>query len=298
MTSAPFEIVCTSENRDDWLRARRSLIGASDVPTIMGLRGGLARLWAEKTGRHVEPLSGEWLDWGHTMEPVILAEYGRRSGRETRRDGILYRSTAYPFMGCTLDGWSILEDGSHRPTETKNVGEYNASKWRNGLPDDFNVQVQSQMIVMGCTSATIAACVGGRRLIWQDVDADVDLQGRITKACEHFWINHVLADTPPDDPDLGDVLSERPGMTLDLDISHVDMAREYAELKAQWRGLECQMKALKGRICATIGEAEYALFDDGSGFSFKTVNASGYYIEPKTYRKLTQLRPSKKRTRR
>jgi len=291
-----FTIICHSSERDVWLTARRRYVGASDVPVILGLRSGLARLWAEKTGREVEALSGEQLDWGHLMEPVILGEMGRRANRPTRQDGHLYGSTAWPFMAATIDGWCATPEGD-RLVEIKNVGEYHSDSWSNGAPELVTCQVQAQMIVTGERRATIAACIGGNKLVWQDVDADLEYQQRIIAACDHFWRTHVLGDTPPPDPYLGDVLPERKGLTVDLSPEIGEDYALYAALQDEESSLKARIAEVKGRIVAAIGEASEGLLPDGSGFSFKTVTKEPGWHAGSTYRVLKVLKPSKKRAR-
>ena len=78
-----YDLIGNSNQREEWLRLRRTGIGASDSPAILGASpwsSGLA-VYAEKidTDAPIEEES-ERLMWGHILEPVILERFVKVTG--------------------------------------------------------------------------------------------------------------------------------------------------------------------------------------------------------------------------
>src|ERR1041384_4455539 len=106
--AAPFTVVCDTDSQEEWLSHRHSGLGASEIGGVLGLPGVAHRssplkVFLQKSGA-IEPddLSDvEAVDWGHAMEPVIGAQYAKRTGRPvvTGRKGRfqVLRSKLYPW---------------------------------------------------------------------------------------------------------------------------------------------------------------------------------------------------------
>ena len=102
-----YKIMYSGDDRAAWLRLRRQGIGASEAACVLGesTYGSPMSVFAEKisTEEPVEEQS-ERMEWGQTLEPVILDEFADRSKRVIQLAGQLLRSVRWPFMQCTLDG--------------------------------------------------------------------------------------------------------------------------------------------------------------------------------------------------
>ncbi|MFH1500284.1 MAG: YqaJ viral recombinase family protein, partial [Verrucomicrobiota bacterium] len=72
----------TPDERARWLEQRRSGLGGTDVPRILGLAppgwGGEFAVWAEKTGQSGGIDETEAMRWGRLLEPVVAEEWARR----------------------------------------------------------------------------------------------------------------------------------------------------------------------------------------------------------------------------
>ena len=185
-----YEIVCQSDaDRARWLKARRSGIGASDMPAVMGASGWNAAIaiYGEKTGL-VEPdeEQDEAMFWGSRLERTIADVYAERSGRAMLWSGFLVRSVRYPWALATLD-FLTGDDSASWPGDAKNVSAYKANEWVDGPPPIYQIQLQQQMLVTGHERATAACLIGGQRHVWCDVVRDEALIARIVEAGEAFW---------------------------------------------------------------------------------------------------------------
>lgn len=102
-----FDFACDSTDREQWLLMRRSSIGASESPAVLGVSTWASpiSLWAEKTGRveRIDLSGSEPVFWGNELESAIISGYARRSGREVVPFGLMLRSRVYPWMTCTPD---------------------------------------------------------------------------------------------------------------------------------------------------------------------------------------------------
>lgn len=125
--------------RRAWLEARRTMVGASDSPSILGIGysgSSPMSVWASK----VEPVDDnesetpERFEIGLALESTILDLYRRRSGRNVvKTTGYeLRRHGEHSHIGASLDGIVIdpeVDPAIAIPAEIKNVGSHNASEW-------------------------------------------------------------------------------------------------------------------------------------------------------------------------
>jgi len=223
-------------SRADWLRARRSAVGASEVAAVLGLGayGSPVTVWASKVGDIDDrPTSGP-AAMGVDLEPFIMAEAGRRLGGDVVDSQRAVSSERCPFLRSTLDGM-IESAGEMVPVEAKFV-TFDAMTWGDDPVLDWDalgrwledssapfptgtraesayVQVQAQMLCAGASHAYLAGVMGARagyllrigqavptrcfRLL--RIPADESLQSTICEAIPGFWRMHVETNTPPPD---------------------------------------------------------------------------------------------------
>ncbi|MCI6858021.1 MAG: YqaJ viral recombinase family protein, partial [Eubacterium sp.] len=145
---------------EEWLNYRRLGIGGSDASTILGLNpfNSILRLWEDKTGRiPVEAKENEYTHFGHVMEPVIRKEFERRTGHKVRRSNFILQSEEYPYLLADVDGFTKDEEGTPCIFEAKTASEYKKKVWEEGVPEEYQAQVQHYMLVTGFTKAYVAA---------------------------------------------------------------------------------------------------------------------------------------------
>jgi predicted phage-related endonuclease len=221
-------------SRSEWLRARRSAVGASEVAAVLGLGayGSPVTVWASKVGEIDDSPPGGPAAMGLDLEPFILAEAGRRLGGEVVDSQVAVSSDRCPFLRSTLDGL-ISSGGEMVPVEAKFV-THDAMTWGDDPTLDWDalgrwledssapfpagtraesayVQVQAQMICAGASHAYLVGVMGARagyllrlghdvpsrcfRLL--RIPADESLQATICEAVPGFWRAHVETKTPP-----------------------------------------------------------------------------------------------------
>ncbi len=303
-TGLPYEIVCDTDDEQEWLSFRDTGIGASEIGGVLALPGighrlSPLKLYCQKVGLlQPDDLSDvEAVEWGHTMEPVIAAKYSERTGRPAVRGRKgrfqVLRSKAHPWALCSLDFWT--QDAANaplHPLEVKNVSAFMAEDWVDGTPDYYYAQVQQQILVTGSHKGTSAACLGGNRLLWCDVNRDEQMIRQIIARGTELWARIKSRSAP--DPDgseatretLNKVFSHDDGSTVVLSAAVGDVIYDWRDVKRQIKELEAREKFLANEIKATLGHATQGALHTGDRVSWKTQNVKEHVVKAGTKRPL------------
>lgn len=284
-----FEVIGHSDYREEWLKLRRTGIGGSDAPSILGLTSWASpsSVQADKWGLLDEPADAEILRWGRRLEPAILAGLAEELGVAIESDGRLLRSVEHPFMTCTPDG--ITAEGFW--VQAKNT--MLASEWEDGPPKRVWVQCQHEMAVTGAPEMIAAALLFGNRLVWQMVARDsVFIQEALIPAERHFW--DLTDNAEPVDPDgsphtkraLLALYPEDSGETVTLDGSFTALDTELVRLKEEAKRIEGEIATIDNRFRHAIGSATTAALQNGASYTLKTQHRKGYEVKPATFRVL------------
>jgi hypothetical protein len=217
LVTHPYEaharVVC-QDGDDDWLTARRLLITASDSAAITGdieFRGTQAEQ-AEKAAaaysrvitqkvQGIEFTPNLAMFFGKYRESSNIDIFAELSGLTVQRDGNLYESIKYPWIGCTLDARVVavdrlfpiitpdydgvefkglltaeeldtVEDIGNVVVEMKNVRSRYRSLVKDKVPTSRYCQAQVQMLVTGSPIAILCsavdACEMYPHLVWAD----------------------------------------------------------------------------------------------------------------------------------
>ena len=272
-----YDVIGSSNDREAWLLARRTGIGASDSPAILGASpwsSGLA-VYAEKidTEAPIEDQS-ERLMWGHVLEPVILEAFAKATERPIRESGKLLRSKRWPFMLATLDGLSEL-GGMETVLEAKNTQD--RAGWSDGVPQHVWIQVQHQLAVTGLAMGSVAVLVCGCEFKWADVKRDDEfINGVLIPDCESFW-KLVENGGPPPQADgseasrkaLSRLYPQDHGESVALDGEFTNLAKELEELKSLGSETQTRRTEIENLVRAAIGDGTYGALQNGGRFSWK-----------------------------
>ncbi len=265
--------------RADWLQVRKSGIGGSDAAAAVGLnphKSALA-LWMEKTGREGELRYPDPTDtkepvfWGALLEPIVAAAYTQQTGNKVRKVNAVLRHPTVPYMLANLDR-EIVGAPDVQILECKTAGEFGARRWKDGVPEDVQLQVQHQLAVTGKQAADVAVLLCGQKLEVHRIDRDDALIERLIELEGHFW-RHVTEDKPPPpdgsesaDEALRALYPKDRGQTLDWSTNLV-MSAVFFDLLAVRQQLEAQLRleaSLKQQIQQHMGDATRVRFERGS----------------------------------
>lgn len=187
--------------------ARAEGLGASDIPTILGLNpwGNVHDLYLAKTGR-LEPTPEttdiDAAEVGTHIESTIrtlaekrlVAKLVKPTATFVAPNGIMRANVDF-MVGKAQRGAPIVE--------AKSTGQLD--EWDGGerLPDKVLVQVAAQFVCAGSDAAYVAAIFGRFGLTFRlfplERDADMArLCAIVEETAVDWWRKHVETDTPPD----------------------------------------------------------------------------------------------------
>lgn len=284
--STPYEIVCSSDDEEQWLAERRKGIGASEMPCVLGCGFASAyALWLAKRGEIPDPFDdNESMFWGRVLEPAIIEGYRQRTGRWAMRAGRLLRSKAHPWALATLDAWTSIgtpgRPAEHHPLEVKNWSIFAADQWEHGAPEGYLIQAHQQMLVTGTRRATVAVLLGGQKLAWQDVERDEQTIRKIIYHGERFWQMVQSGEEPPvDDSDstrlaLQQRYPQHAEELVALDAEHTRYALEARRLCDEATAAKRAAEGFKNELRRYMGTADRAE-GDGVAVTWAT-NARGH----------------------
>ena len=275
--SKPIIVAKTTEiSHADWLAARRKGVGGSDAAAVCGLSRYSSALdvWLQKTGRKPTTPDNEAMHWGRLLEPVVRAEFARRTGLAVKECPYLMAHKDYPFMIANVDGIVLEADGTKCVLEIKTTNSFTTAKdTEDGLPAEWFCQVQHYLAVTELPKAYVAMLIGGNKLQWQVVDRDEETIQTIVALESHFW-DFVVRDVPPPvDANSGDALALLYPTSND---ANVILPTEADELIAQWleiKKAEDELKAAK-TTCENKLKALRGIAPNGYSVAWKSYSQS------------------------
>lgn len=252
-----------------WVEARKSGIGGSDVAAIMGLNkySSPLEIWLTKTGKQESPdLSGnQAVEWGNILEDVIAEKFKAEHADDydVYRKNAMLVSKARPWAFANLDRVVIDRKTKKKGVlEIKTVGMYRASDWEDGVPAYYLTQVTHYLSITGYDFAIVAVLVGGQDYREYHIARDEADIKAVNEYVDTFWHDFVETDTPPalvgssSEADALLSLHSVPDSTyesaLDADI---DLER-LQEIKADIKRLEAEKTKIENNIKALIGDAK------------------------------------------
>lgn len=154
------------ENREDWLQARRSGIGASDAACIMGLNPWKTNhdLWMEKTGRSTPKDISDSLavQYGNDAESFLRELFALDFPEYTvyYDEFGIFSQPEYPWLFATLDGYFTTPDDRKGVLEIKTTQIMRSKQWqywKDRIPDHYYIQVLHQLLATGFDLAILKA---------------------------------------------------------------------------------------------------------------------------------------------
>jgi len=312
-----YRTIYDGRNRDEWLELRRQGIGASDVPSIMGISrfGSPMSVYADKRSRidssieMPEDQPSGVQNFGSFYEAKLIRDYRALSGRMAYRSTRLLQSKRWPWMFATIDGVQA-EDGTPLGLIECKTDLY---EW-DGVPPDVDIQVQAQFAVTGFDWGTIAlywraSC----QTDWKDVEPRQDMIEEIANVTQDF-VGRIEQGVPPD-PDYSDSCKralfslypkQEAGKSIVPDEGDgaelLQVKERLQDLKKAIATLDIEKSELENKIKAYMKDAEQLTLPDGEGYTWKTIEYAeslrkAYSVRRLLYkgRPAPKKRPARKR---
>jgi len=146
-----FKIIKHDQNSDDWLKWRRTGVGASDLSIIMAKSAykTIDELWSDKVNPPKPQTTNYAIQNGQLLEGVVRDVFEHDMGYKFHP--IVIESTKEPWMKASLDGYNQYLNAI---LEIKVINKYDHQSALNGtIPEQYYPQVQWQLLVSGATKA-------------------------------------------------------------------------------------------------------------------------------------------------
>ena len=262
---------------------RSKFLGGSDAAAVMGLSpwSTPVELWQQKTGRKpksltVDPAAEKRYARGHRLEPFIrdmavdkLREQGLQVELLTYNER--YVDPEFGFLACEIDfellltgeieigGKTHVFDREHVNADAKSVTGFARKKWgqedTEDVPIEYAAQFMHGLMVTGRRYCLVAALRS-----FDDVDLywtvrDEETIAGMRPKLVSFWLDHVLADVPPDPMHFDDIKALFPldnGLAVEASQDIADKVEQLREVRARIKEFEEAEEALKFEVAEFI----------------------------------------------
>lgn len=257
----------------EWLAARRTGIGGTDVAPILGISKWRKAhdVWLDKTGRR-EDRQTLAMATGKALEPLVRSIYEERHGEVITTGLVRDRDNAI-LLG-TPDG--VTDDAV---VEFKTTTKWAFRSWRGVPPVDYWAQMQHYMMLTGRRQAVLAILLKDEADIANGyhemyVTYDPDWIGSTKSQLTEWWETYVVADVEPPIPE-----DEEPLAVEGLTIASTDAIETALSDLKEVKGLEKQLSERRKELEAVV--------KDHMGTADTLVNSG---VALATYRNVTQER--------
>lgn len=284
---------------------RAKFLGASDAAAVMGLSPWRTpvQLWMKKTGRakpeKVDPLRQKMFDRGHKLEPFIrdmTIDRLREMGLEVELLACneRYVDREHKFLSCeidfelkltgamTINGAEVIFDGEHVNADAKSVTGFARKKWGEEGSEDVPIEYAAQFMA-GLDWTQRRFCLVAALRSFDDVDIYWTIRDDETIAAMRaklvdFWVNHVLADVPPDPFVYSDILALFPndnGLAIEADEVVAEKVRELDGVRKQISLLKTREEGLEKEVADFISPHARLTYEGADIATWKGQNWSG-----------------------
>lgn len=260
------------KSRNEWLEARKSGIGSSEVATIVGLNPFETpfQLWRRKLG--IDPPKEESfaMKAGHYLEDAVSRFWQDDTNRDVIKASAgdwLIRSDEKPFMQVSPDRTYWIT-GAVKNSSNKGILECKTTQKEidpDNIPQHWFCQLQYQLGVAELSQGSLAWLSAGRTFGYQDYTFNSDFFGWLSSEVERFWVDNVLGKKEPDALSAKDVLLKysrhSAGKIVEVTEELFDTYSELKEVKKELDALDERKAGLEEKLKLAFGDAEAISFD-------------------------------------
>jgi putative phage-type endonuclease len=255
----------TDEQRAEWLRERRTYLGATDIVAIMGASPWKTPLavYLEKTGEvEPEPPNAQMLR-GLRMEPYVARIYTDETGEVLRKASFCRWPEPARFIAASPDYERIRD---HRLVEIKTHSPHIANEYGPSgsdiIPLHERLQAVWQMHVTGRGPvAYLIALFGVDDVRIYEVEYDIGVSRKMEAAAIEFWDYNVRGRVAPDPTEndgelLASLYPQHTARTVDSDDELEEIVARLEAARAAREGAEQAEERCVARLKAAMGFAK------------------------------------------
>lgn len=250
---------------------RYAYICATDIPPICGYQKWRTQfdVWNEKLYGVEQELSEsrkELCNWGIILEPIIAAEFEKRTGKKAAKGSFTILSPTSRHA-CTPDyivrgksnKLALLECKTCHAFAAKNWGDPDSDNPK--IPDEYYLQVQWQMHVTGLDECFVAVLIGGNDFRIYTIKRNDSIIHVLCQRADKFWTEYIDTEEMP--PPIGSdkenkfldrKIPEKNREIVQANLEQASMLEEYIEAKQDLEKVTQKVEKLKAQIKLQIGE--------------------------------------------
>ncbi|MFB6349978.1 YqaJ viral recombinase family protein [Moraxella sp. ZJ142] len=280
-------------SRTDWLKARQSGIGGSDIAALMGVSPYKTAydIYLDKTREIEADEMSEAAYWGTRLEALVADEYALRNNVKVQRVNFLIRSEEYPFACANIDRAvvnpaisgtvRVSKDGSlstDKLLEIKTSSAYLNKNWGDEgsdlVPDHYLLQCQWYMGITKVPTCDLAVLIGGNKYQQYTINFDEDLFAEMIAVAGEFWEN-LQNGISPDPVSYENIRHKyrRAEIGSILDITEneqaVELVSSYLDLKDREKAVNDELNDLKKDIAVLFADKETMVLDKQIVMTYK-----------------------------
>jgi predicted phage-related endonuclease len=197
-------------DEDSWVKSRVDHYGGSDIAGALGMSSYAdhtpLRAWSGKVpGFEPERLEGEWLDWGHRLESVILDAYEEEVSAVEPHFRLLHLPEFWSvthkdhrLIRATPDGllWNTRDRCLERGVDAKNISAYRRKKFGDDgsdeMVDDYLIQGLTYCEIFNVEQWDFAVLFGGSQFRIFTVNRDTAVAENLFEKVLEFHEKHVV----------------------------------------------------------------------------------------------------------
>lgn len=286
-------IKTTGLSRYEWLQARRSGIGGSDIAAIVGASPYHTAYDIYKAKvEEPEDSETEFAYWGHLLEDTVAKEFSKRLEMKVQNVNFIMRHPNHTWAIANIDravvnpeiaGNVRFKNGeltTDMILECKTASEYVGKDWgeeeTDEVPDQYQCQGQWYMGVTGTKICYMAVLIGGNKFRIYRIERNQELIDYLLAEAESFWVNHVLAGVAPEPGNLENAKDKfrkcNPDTTIDLapDAQEIAVFDAYVEAKAAEKQLKADLDEAQKNLICLIGHNETLTIDGEVVVTYKS----------------------------
>lgn len=254
--------------REEWLKYRILGIGGSDAGAICGLNPYVSPIdvFLEKIGEKHQEEENESMRQGRDFEEYVAKRFEEATGKKVRRRNVMFQHDEYDFILANIDRDVVGEDAI---LECKTASVYSTSKWKNGVPEHYEIQCHHYMAVTGAKKCYLACLILNKELVIREIDRDEEVIQNLITIEKEFWESHVLKNQMPA-PDGSDAATDAiEVLYADTDadgaielVGFGERLKRFDEIKELKELLDQEEEQIKQEIMLEMKENEIAFTGD------------------------------------
>lgn len=273
-------------DHSEFLAARQSGIGGSDIAAILGLSRykSPVDVYLSKTAPEAQQENAEHLYWGHALEAPIIRRFREETGFTVEPQPPIMRHPQHEWALANADALILGADGMPEGIlEIKTSSAFKSREWgaddSDEIPIEYIAQVQWYMGIFNVDYGYLAVLIGGNSYKHYRLERDRELFDAMLEKARAFWHRHVLSGIPPEAQNGGDVQQLFPhddGETAEADTETLAAYNELKALKAQAAELKSEIEAREDLLKTKIGSRAVMQLEGSPLFTWKAQNRQSF----------------------